>query len=104
DTQARSWGVLKKDGILVSIVGQPSQQLAKEHDVRAAGILVKPDAPELAQIAKLIESGAVKPVVTQVFPLTDAAKAHELSQTHHVRGKIVLIVVQGAGEATAPVP
>src|SRR5439155_21566939 len=63
DTQARSWSMLKKGGILVSIVGQPSQQLAKEHDVRGAGILVKPDAEELAQIGKLIESGAAKPVV-----------------------------------------
>ena len=59
---------------------------------------------ELEQIGKLIESGTVKPVVTQVFPLADAAKAHELSQTHHVRGKIVLRVVDGAGEATAPTP
>src|SRR5439155_5518204 len=72
DTQARSWAVLKKGGILVSIVGQPSRQLANEHDARAAGILVKPDAQELEQIGKLIESGTVKPVVTQVFPLADA--------------------------------
>src|SRR5205823_3654125 len=104
DTQARSWAVLKKGGILVSIVGQPSQQLAREHDVRGAGILVKPDAQELEQIGKLIESGAVKPVVTQVLPLSDAAKAHELSQTHHVRGKIVLRIVDSAGEATTPAP
>jgi NADPH:quinone reductase-like Zn-dependent oxidoreductase len=97
DTQARSFGVLKKGGILVSIVGRPSEELAKQRDVRGVGILVKPSADQLAVIAKLIGDGAFKPTVTHTFPLADAAKAHEQSESRHTRGKIVLEVVPERG-------
>ena len=90
DTQQRSFAVLKKGGVLVSIVGRPSDELAKRHGVRAAGILVRPSSEQLAKIAKLIDGGQFKPVPTHVFPLADAAKAHEQSETRHTRGKIVL--------------
>ena len=92
DTQARSFGVLKKNGILVSIVGRPAPQKASDAGVRAAGILVKPDADALAQIARLIDDGQVKPVVSTTLPLAEVARAHELSETGHARGKIVLVV------------
>jgi NADPH:quinone reductase-like Zn-dependent oxidoreductase len=93
DTQTRSFAVLKKDGILVSIVGRASGNLAKQHQVRVAGILVHPSGEQLAEIAKLIADGHFKPVATQIFPLADAAKAHEQSETRHTRGKIVQEVV-----------
>jgi NADPH:quinone reductase-like Zn-dependent oxidoreductase len=89
-TQEDSFKVLKKGGILVSIVGPPSRQRAEELGVRVAAILVQPDGGELAQIAKLIDEGHVKPIVSHVFPLADVAKAHEQSETGHTRGKIVL--------------
>jgi NADPH:quinone reductase-like Zn-dependent oxidoreductase len=92
DTQARSWGVLKKGGILVSIVGGASQDKAREAGVRAAGMLVRVNADELGQIAKLVDEGKLKAVVSQELPLADAAKAQELSETRHTRGKIVLKV------------
>ena len=44
------------------------------------------------EIGKLIEAGKIKPVVSQVLPLTAAAKAHEQMATLHTRGKIVLKV------------
>jgi NADPH:quinone reductase-like Zn-dependent oxidoreductase len=93
DTQTRSFASLKKDGILVSIVGRPSADLAEQHNVRVAGILVHTSGEQLAEIAKLIADGQFKPVANQVFPLADAAKAHEQSETRHTRGKIVLEVV-----------
>jgi NADPH:quinone reductase-like Zn-dependent oxidoreductase len=40
----------------------------------------------------MIEEKKLKPVVSQVLPLTDAAKADEQAATHHTRGKIVLKV------------
>jgi NADPH:quinone reductase-like Zn-dependent oxidoreductase len=92
ETQKRSWQVLKKGGILVSILGQPPQKDADAWGVRQASFVVKPDAAELGQIADLIDSGDVKPVVETVLPLSDARKAQELSQTGHTRGKIVLEV------------
>lgn len=93
ETRARSWGVLKKGGILVSILGQPSQDDAQAHGVRATGIFVQPNPLQLNQIAGLVDSGAVKPHLYAVVPLAEAAKAHELGETNGARGKIVLRVI-----------
>jgi NADPH:quinone reductase-like Zn-dependent oxidoreductase len=92
DTQERSWQVLKKGGILVATLGISAPEAAAAHGVRGEGILVHPDGAQLTQIAALVESGDLKPVVAEVFPLAQTARAHELSQTGHVRGKIVLQV------------
>lgn len=90
DTADRSFDVLKKGGIIVSIVGHLSQEKAKAAGVRAVDILVKPSGAQLREIAGLVDSGDLKPVVTKELPLEDAAKAHELIETGHTRGKIVL--------------
>jgi NADPH:quinone reductase-like Zn-dependent oxidoreductase len=92
ETRARSWGVLKKGGILVTILGQPSQEDAKAHGVRGAGIFVQPNPKQLAEIATLVDSGKLKPHIEAVFPLAEAAKAHQLGETNRVSGKIVLRV------------
>jgi NADPH:quinone reductase-like Zn-dependent oxidoreductase len=92
DTQARSWGVIKKNGMLVSIVGGPSRQKAEETGVHGAGILVRVNSDELQQIARLIDDGKLRPIVSATLPLSEAAKAQEMSETRHTRGKIVLSV------------
>jgi len=92
ETQLRSWQVLRRGGILVATLGISSLEAARDRGVRGEGILVHPDATQLSQIAVLIDEGTVKPAVTKVLPLAEAARAHELSQTGHVRGKIVLQV------------
>jgi NADPH:quinone reductase-like Zn-dependent oxidoreductase len=92
DTQERSWQVLKKGGALVSLVQSPSENKAKEHGVRGIWLGARPNGQELAEIAKIIDSGKLAPVIDRVLPLSEARRAHELSQTGHVRGKIVLRV------------
>ena len=91
-TRDRSWKVLKKDGILVSILGQPSPDDAAQHGVRAAGVFVEPNQAQLGEIAKLVDSGKLRPIIETVLPLAQAARAHEMNQTLHTRGKIVLQV------------
>jgi len=93
DTRTRSYGVLKPGGFLVSIVGAPPASEIEAHGVRGAGILVRPDAKGLAELAELIDLGAMHPEVGHEFPLAEAARAHEQSETGHTRGKIVLVVV-----------
>jgi NADPH:quinone reductase-like Zn-dependent oxidoreductase len=93
DTMARSWQTLKKGGILVSINGQPTAEEAVKHGVRQASVYLQPKPGQLAEIAGLVDAGKVKPVVETVLPLADARRAHELSQTGHTRGKIVLRVI-----------
>ncbi len=92
DTQQRSWKVLKKGGILVATLGISSPEAAIEHGVRGEGVMVRPDSSQLAHIAKLVDEMNVKPSVSAVLSLAEAARSHELSQTGHVRGKIVLKV------------
>lgn len=93
NTQERSWQVLKKGGILVSIITPPSAEKAAAHGVRKAFVFIQPDAAVLAELAKLVDAGKLRPYVETVLPLSEARRAQELSQGGHVRGKIVLKVV-----------
>jgi NADPH:quinone reductase-like Zn-dependent oxidoreductase len=90
DTLARSYGVVRKGGIIATLVAEPDQAELDKHGIRGAAISVKPNASELAEITKLIEEKKIKPVVSEVLPLTEAVKAQEQAATHHTRGKIVL--------------
>jgi NADPH:quinone reductase-like Zn-dependent oxidoreductase len=100
DTQERSWKVLKKGGVLVSIVQPPSEKTAAAHGVR--GVFMAEDAKradELREIADKVASGRVKVNIETILPLREARKAQELSQSGHVRGKIVLMVSGEPGMA-----
>ena len=94
ETLERSWSVLKKNGVLVSICTRPSSEAAAAHGVRGTYILAQPNAAQLAEIARLVDAGHVKPTIDTVLPLREARKAHELSEEGHTRGKIVLRVVE----------
>ena len=90
DTLARSYSVVKKGGIICSLVARPDRAELEKHGIRGTGIAVTPNADELAEITRLIEKKKIKPAVTQVLPLSEGAKACEQAATHHTRGKIVL--------------
>ncbi len=92
DTLARSYGVVKKGGFIVSLVARPDSVQLDAHGIRGAPLDVKPDANELAEITKFIEAKKITPVISQVLPLSEAAKAQEQAATGHTRGKIVLKV------------
>jgi NADPH:quinone reductase-like Zn-dependent oxidoreductase len=92
EVQQRSWKVLKKGGVLVSILALSVPKDAAARDLRSAYVFVQPDAAQLGQIAELIDGGHVKPVVETVLPLSDVRQAHILSQSRHACGKIVLRV------------
>ncbi|MBI5365277.1 MAG: NADP-dependent oxidoreductase [Planctomycetes bacterium] len=93
ETQAKSYGVLKKGGFLVSIVGAPPKAELDARGLRGAGILLKPDAAELKTLAELVDAGKVRPHVSATFPLAEAAKALALSKEGHAVGKIAIEVV-----------
>jgi NADPH:quinone reductase-like Zn-dependent oxidoreductase len=92
DTQQRSWRVLNKGGALVSLVQLPSEQKARRFGVRGILCSVQPDGVQLSKIAELIDSAKLKPIIDRILPLSEARRAHELSQNGHIRGKIVLRV------------
>jgi len=90
ETLDRSWQILRPGGILVSVAAQVSQEQAEAHGVKAKTSTRAP-AEKLSQITELLESKQITPVVGAVFSLAEARQAHELSQTGHGRGRIVLL-------------
>ena len=92
ETQERSLRLLRRGGILVSIVGAPPADRAAELGVRGERILVRPHREQLVEIARLVEEGKLRPTLDSVFPLAEARAAHERIDSHRARGKIVLRV------------
>ncbi|MFL6506047.1 MAG: NADP-dependent oxidoreductase [Candidatus Udaeobacter sp.] len=92
ETLARSYGVVKKGGIVMSLVARPDSAELQKRGIRGTGIASHADADDLSEVAQLIDAGNIKPIVTEVLPLTDAVKAQQQAATHHTRGKVVLRV------------
>ncbi|MBO0652640.1 NADP-dependent oxidoreductase [Streptomyces triculaminicus] len=91
----RSLRTLRPGGTLVTIVPPDDTfpaEAARAAGVRATFVLVEPDRTGLREIAALVESGQLRVEVDAVFPLEEAAKAHELGERGRTTGKIVLTV------------
>ncbi len=96
ETMARSWAVLKDGGILVSICAKPAPDAdAARRGLRGAYAGAQPGHDVLNRIAGLVDDGKLRPDVGKILPLRKARQAHELIQTGHTRGKIVLRVKDG---------
>jgi NADPH:quinone reductase-like Zn-dependent oxidoreductase len=90
ETRERSWKLLRKGGVLVSTLTEPSQETAARHGVRALRYTVEADGKELAEILSLVASGTVKPHVQKTYPLEEAARALNCVEQGNSVGKIVL--------------
>lgn len=108
--------VLKRGGIVVSITGPPDPDFAKEINanwlvklltsvlsagirkkakrlgVRFSFLFMRAQGQQLSQIAKLIESGIIKPVVDRVFPFELTNEAIAYVEAGRAKGKIVVKV------------
>ena len=93
ETADRSYQAIRKGGVYVSILRPPSQEKAVERGIRTGHTFVQANVGQLDEIAKLVDSGKLKAHIEKVFPLSEAAAAHELNATGHTRGKIVLRVM-----------
>lgn len=97
DTTNKSFKVLKKSlpagrqgGVLVSMLGEPSAELAKQYGVVVVGQNTKTNSKNLSRLAELVDQGAIKPQVDKVFPLDQTRQAFEYAETGHPRGKVVI--------------
>lgn len=91
ETQTRSWPLLTQNGILVTIVDpKQAEEQSKKFSAQGKYFRLEPNANQLSEIAQLIEQNVLKPYVSETMQLKDAAKAHQMSELHHTRGKIVL--------------
>lgn len=98
DTGTRSLTVLRPGGlyIVVPTGSWPGYaQAATDAGVRATAYTVIPDGGALATIGRLLTSGAIQVYVDRVFPLDEAAAAHEALEQGRTRGKVVLAVSEG---------
>jgi NADPH:quinone reductase-like Zn-dependent oxidoreductase len=94
DYSLRSLRTLRPGGLLVSLLPVPPEIPAEAArlGVWTQTLLVEHDHAGMTAIADLVEAGRLRPVIAAAFPLADAAKAHEMGETGHVAGKLVLVV------------
>jgi NADPH:quinone reductase-like Zn-dependent oxidoreductase len=90
ETRERSWKILKRGGVLVSTLTEPSQETALRYGVRALRYTVEANGSELAEIADLVKSGKVRPHVQKTFRLEEASLAMAAVEQGGAVGKIVL--------------
>jgi NADPH:quinone reductase-like Zn-dependent oxidoreductase len=96
ELQARSFSVLKPNGVLISAVSEPDQDAAKRHGVTARFFLVEVTTRRLEAIAAKLEAGELRTNVGVVLPLAAVRDAHEMLDGVRQRphGKIVLRVAE----------
>ncbi len=92
DILNKSFKILKPGGRLVTIAGQPDPALIEKHQVKASSYWLTPNGKQLGELGELLEKGILKPQVGSVFGFSaeELQKAHELSETNHAKGKIVI--------------
>src|SRR4029077_5670582 len=86
---------LRQGGLLLAVADGASEDVKREagkRRLRVAEPLVEPDGHALEKIAELVDSGDLEVTIDKVFPLEEAAAAHERLEKGGVKGKIVLEV------------
>ncbi len=91
ETLQRSWQVLKPGGKLVSV--SHHTPMARAQADRDTFLLVRADPGQLTELARLLDSGEIRPIVAGVFPLDQARQAYERASAGHLRGKVVLKIL-----------
>jgi NADPH:quinone reductase-like Zn-dependent oxidoreductase len=92
DTGVRSYEVLKPGGRLVWIAPTPVGFVPTRQDVVSKRPAVLRDRSHLQRMLTLLEAGQLKVPPIQRFSLEQAARAHQISEGRHLRGKLVLEV------------
>jgi len=93
DTLERSWRILRRGGVLVTVAGDAPEEKATKYGVRGVSFLVQPNRIQLNQISQLIDDGTVHPIVEATYPLDRAREAYERGLLGHNLGKLVLQLV-----------
>ena len=92
ETRELSWRLLRKGGVLVTLVSPIPPGVAEQRGVRGVFFVVSGNREQLDQITGLVNTGKLKPVVAEVLPLARAREAFEHGIAGHAPGKIVLEV------------
>jgi alcohol dehydrogenase len=90
DTADRSFQVLKQNGVMVSMVGQPNEELAKQKNITAIGQSTHVRTENLNRLSELIDTGKLKAQIDKSLPLDQIKEAYDIVANIHPRGKVVL--------------
>lgn len=90
ETLARSWGVLREGGRLVTVAAQ--EEGVSEQRVKDAFFIVKPNQAQLAQVARLLDSAIIRAFVQERFPLERTREAYARAARGGMRGKVAIEV------------
>lgn len=92
----RSLATLNPDGAVIDVVGIGFDRTAVKERAAASGLRfvelnLEPAPGDLAALAEVVDRDGLRPFVAETLPLTDAVKAHELTESGQLRGKVVLV-------------
>jgi alcohol dehydrogenase len=65
---------------------------SRQRDVRYAFLFMKASGAQLREITKLLESGAIRPVIDRVFPFDSTNEALAYVESGRAKGKVVIKV------------
>lgn len=94
DILKRTWGVIRPGGALVSVVADPVVLAPEPLQARGAFFIVTPNRDQLIELARRIDSGALRPIVGAVRPLPDGRAAFEAKLNGGIPGKLALAVLE----------
>jgi len=90
DVALRSFAVLKPGGRAAFIASGAQAPKPDRSDVTSLRPAVGRDRPHLERIIELYQAGAVRPPPVKLYKLADAAEALRVSESRHLKGKLVL--------------
>ena len=90
ETYKRSFKVLKKCGIIISMLEQPNPELMNQYNVKAIFQFTQADRERLTKLAQWVDQNNIKINVDRTFSLDEAGKALDYQKDVHPRGKVVL--------------
>ena len=89
----RSCRALKPGGVLVFLIAEPFEDRSDEYDIELRQAVIAADKSVLEKVVALAAEGTIRPQVSRVMRLSDAADAHRLIESgQNSRGRIVLSI------------
>jgi NADPH:quinone reductase-like Zn-dependent oxidoreductase len=98
-TLSQAWYAVKEGGVLLSVTSSPPDSKPKDCNKtmkKATWFLVESLGSNLAEIAKVLESGLVRPLIDSVWEFDDFAEAYDKVDNGRSQGKIIIKVDEQA--------
>ena len=90
---ARSWGFNPVIVFAIRVLSRRVLAAARKHQVRFEYFFVEASGERLSAVGRLVDSGAIIPLVDKIFPLDEVRDALAYSESGRATGKIVIKVV-----------